>query len=113
MLSKSKSKKKKIKEWLPAILIMTVCILSISTPAFASGGGFDWEDKLQAVADSLTGPVAVTISVITVVGSAIMLSWGEHGSVMRMLLRTVIGLTLALNGASFVAKFGSGSGGLI
>lgn len=113
MLSKSKSKKKKIKEWLPAILIMTGCILSVSTPAFASGGGFEWEDKLQEVADSLTGPVAVAIASITVAGTGLMLAFGEHGSVMRLILRIVFGLACALNAVQFVSKFGSGSGGLI
>lgn len=109
----SKSKKKKIKEWLPAILIMTVCILSVSTPAFASGGGFEWEDKLQEIADSITGPVAVSIALIAVAGVAAMLLGGNQGPVLSLLIKVVVALTIILNIGAVVAKFGSGSGGLI
>lgn len=86
-------------------LMSAVMFLSVAEPAFAKtggggGGGMPWESGLQKVRDSLSGPVAVAISLIAIVASGVMLVFGGD---MQGFMRTgaylalVIGLIVMAN----------------
>ncbi|WP_394230762.1 TrbC/VirB2 family protein [Shewanella colwelliana] len=64
----------------PLVLLALLLLVSMLLPELAhaasSGGGVPWEQPLQKVVDSVTGPVAAGISVLAIVAAGITLVFG-------------------------------------
>lgn len=68
--------------------------------------GLPWEGPLETVKESLTGPVAKGVCVITVAVTGIMIGMGEGGAAGRKLLQLICGLAMALLAIGFIDGLG-------
>lgn len=72
-------------------------------------GALPWEGPICAIAKSLSGPVARSATVIAVVGTGLMLAFGEVGGPFLTGLRILFGLSLALAASSWIPIMFPGS----
>ncbi len=86
-------------------------IMAMSSPAFAGGSGMPWEDPLQKIADSITGPVAKIAGILAVALAGLGFAFAESGGVMRKALGIVFGLAIAFSASTFFVTFFGFSGG--
>lgn len=82
-------------------------------PAFASGTGMPWEGPLQAILESIEGPVARVIAVITIIITGLSLAFGDTSGGTRRLMQIVFGLSIAFAATSFFLTFFSFGGGAL
>jgi len=94
-----------------AIAIITLA--SISTPAFAGGSGMPWEAPLQAILESIQGPVAKILAVIIIIITGLTLAFGDTSGGFRRLIQIVFGLSIAFAASSFFLSFFSFGGGAV
>ena len=87
-------------------------VVLAATPAYAAGSGMPWETPLQAVVDSITGPVAQAAAVIAVTIFGLGLAFSESGSGMRRGLSILFGLAIAFAAASFFLDWFGFAGGM-
>ncbi|HEY9219420.1 MAG TPA: TrbC/VirB2 family protein [Phenylobacterium sp.] len=85
--------------------------LIVASPAWASGSGMPWEQPLEQVVDSITGPVAQAIAVLSVTVFGLSLAFAEGGSVQRRGLGVLFGLAVAFAATSFFMSFFGFAGG--
>jgi type IV secretory pathway VirB2 component (pilin) len=86
------------------LLALTSFLALAAGPALASGGAggaMPWEDKLTAIADSITGPVARAIGVIAIAMFGIGVAVSEGGSLVRRGCSVLFGLAIAFTASSF------------
>jgi type IV secretion system protein VirB2 len=91
----------------------SLLISLMSAPAFAAGAGMPWEAPLQAVLDSIEGPVAKIIAVIIIIVTGLTLAFGETSGGFRRLIQIVFGLSIAFAASSFFLTFFSFGGGAL
>ncbi len=98
-----------------AWISLLVCLLFMPEHAFSAtvgaGGGLPYEDGLTAIRDSVTGPVAFTLSIVgIVVAGGVLVFGGELGSFFRSLifLALVIALIVGSNNL-LTGVFGAGA----
>jgi type IV secretory pathway VirB2 component (pilin) len=99
---------------LVSLLTLTAVLVLTAGPALASGGGgaaMPWDDKLSAVADSITGPVAKAIGVIAIALTGLGVAFSEGGSWVRRGLSVIFGLSIAFTASSFALSFFNFTGG--
>jgi type IV secretory pathway VirB2 component (pilin) len=96
-------------------ILVLICLLVLAShPAWASGGAggaMPWEDKLTAVADSITGPVAKAIGVICIALTGLGVAFSEGGSWVRRGLSVIFGLSIAFTASSFAMSFFNATSG--
>jgi type IV secretion system protein TrbC len=81
---------------------------------FAFDSGMPWEDPLNQITDSLTGPVARSVGLIALAVTGLTLAMGEAGGIFRRLVQVVFGLSIAFSAATWgMSLFGTASGALI
>lgn len=95
-----------------SLVSMTAFMALTASPAYAAGSGMPWETPLQAVVDSITGPVAQAAAVIAVTIFGLGLAFSESGSGMRRGLSIVFGLAIAFAAASFFLDWFGFAGGM-
>lgn len=91
----------------------TAAAWSLAAPAWASGSGMPWEQPLQQVVNSITGPVAQAIAVLSVTVFGLSLAFAEGGSVQRRGLGVLFGLAVAFAATSFFMTFFGFAGGMV
>ena len=103
-----------MKSWLKFVGLVAL-YFGLSTVAFAAGGGtLPWESPLATVRDSLSGPVAMGISVIAlVVAGGTLVFGGELGEFARKTLMLVLAIALIAGGTGLITKLFGISGALI
>lgn len=94
------------------LLVLSIFLMAFATTAFA-GEALPWNTSLEKIEKSLTGPAAVTFSILAVVLLAASTLFGEYGGVVRKSIGVIVGATLILQAPKIAALFGSGSGSLI
>lgn len=96
---------------LKKILGMTLMLFAVVTMLFlpdlahaasAGGGGMPWESPLQKLVDSLTGPVAIGISILCILGAGLALAFGGE---ITGFVRTMIVIVLVVAVIVFAAGF--------
>lgn len=98
----------------PLIVLATVMITTVCCELFASDTGMPWEDPLNQITDSLTGPVARSVGLIALAATGLALAMGEAGGIFRRLVQVVFGLSIAFSAASWgMDLFGTASGALL
>ena len=97
------------------IIVLSTVIMSFICPdLFASGSGMPWEDPLDQITESLTGPVARSVGLIALAMTGITLAMGEAGGIFRRLVQVVFGLSIAFSAATWgMSLFGTASGALL
>ncbi len=82
-------------------------------PAYAAGSNMPWEAPLQAVLDSIQGPVARIVAVIIIIATGLTLAFGDTSGGFRKLIQIVFGLSIAFAASSFFLTFFSFAGGAL
>ena len=91
----------------------SVIALTISVPAHAGGSSMPWEAPLQAILESIEGPVAKIIAVIIIIVTGLTLAFGDTSGGSRRLIQIVFGLSIAFAASSFFLSFFSFGGGAL
>jgi type IV secretion system protein VirB2 len=91
-------------------LLIMLLTLSQSAWAGAGGGGLPWETPLNKVATSLTGPVALSMSLIALmVAGGTLVFGGELSEFARRACVAIMAIAFLVLGAGFMtALFGVG-----
>ena len=98
----------------PVIVIATMIMSFICPELFAADSGMPWEDPLNQITDSLTGPVARSVGLIALAVTGLTLAMGEAGGIFRRLVQVVFGLSIAFSAATWgMSLFGTASGALL
>jgi type IV secretion system protein TrbC len=87
--------------------------LLVSVPAQAAGSSMPWEAPLQAILESIQGPVAKIIAVIIIIATGLALAFGDTSGGFRRLIQIVFGLSIAFAASSFFLSFFSFGGGAL
>jgi len=94
-------------------LLLAVVMLATIGSAQAAGSSMPWEDPLQAILDSIQGPVARIVAVIIIIATGLALAFGDTSGGFRKLIQIVFGLSIAFAASSFFLSFFSFSGGAV
>ena len=81
--------------------------------AYAAGSSMPWEQPLQAILDSVQGPVAKIVAVIIIIVTGLSLAFGDTSGGFRRLIQIVFGLSIAFAASSFFLTFFSFAGGAV
>lgn len=94
-----------------SVLVLFVISFLVASPLIAStSSGMPWEDPLNKIMASLSGPVPKIIGIIMIVGAGLMIAFTE-GQAIKQAMWVCVGLGIALNAASFLTMlFGNASG---
>jgi type IV secretory pathway VirB2 component (pilin) len=88
------------------LAISVLMFLLIYSPSLlaqtATGGGSPWENAVNVLQTSFTGPIARGLSLVAIVVGGLMFAFGEGGS-KRALAGIVFGLGMALGAVNFMA----------
>lgn len=91
----------------------SIILLLTMTNTYASTTGLPWEEPLQKILDSLTGPVAKILGVIAIAIAGFGIAFGESGSGMRRVFQVVLGLSIAFTASTLVVSLFGFSGGTV
>tara|TARA_R110000851_G_scaffold26807_3_gene75609 strand:+ start:81 stop:458 length:378 start_codon:yes stop_codon:yes gene_type:complete len=94
-------------------LLLAVVFLLVASTAHAAGSSMPWEGPLQAILDSIQGPVARIVAVIIIIATGLALAFGDTSGGFRKLVQIVFGLSIAFAASSFFLSFFSFSGGAV
>ena len=103
----------------PARLRVAACVfggfaaIAIAIPAHAAGSSMPWEAPLQAILESIQGPVAKIVAVIIIIATGLALAFGDTSGGFRRLIQIVFGLSIAFAASSFFLSFFSFGGGAL
>jgi len=82
-------------------------------PAYAAGSGMPWEEPLQAILESIEGPVAKIVAVIIIIITGLTLAFGDSSGGFRRLVQIVFGISIAFAASSFFLTFFDFGGGAL
>ncbi len=94
------------------LVVAVLPVLFFVEPAFATTTGMPWEQPLDRLLNSLSGPVARVIGAAAIIFLGLGLAFSEGGSLVRKALWVVMGLSLAFNAISWGLGF-MGFGGAL
>jgi type IV secretory pathway VirB2 component (pilin) len=78
-------------------------LILVAAPAFAqSTGSSPWENAVNVLKTSFTGPIATGLSLVAIVVGGLMFAYGE-GQSKRMLAGIVFGVGMAIGAVNFMA----------
>jgi len=96
-----------------AVLLLAAGALALITSgkALGAGSGMPWEAPLQRILESIEGPVAKVVAVVTIIMTGLSLAFGDMGGGLRRLIQIVFGLSIAFAATSFFLSFFAFAGG--
>lgn len=98
----------------PARIAAVVSIGTLLTdPAFAAGSDMPWEAPLQAILESIEGPVAKIIAVMIIIVTGLTLAFGDTSGGARRMIQIVFGISIAFAASSFFLSFFAFGGGAL
>jgi type IV secretion system protein TrbC len=77
-------------------------LLLVAVPAFAQAGASPWENAVNALKTSFTGPIATGLSLVAIVVGGLMFAYGE-GQSKRVLAGIVFGVGMAVSAVNFMS----------
>ena len=92
----SRRKKMLPNSWLPILMLLQV------TPLHAQSSGSPWENAVNALQTSFTGPIARGLSLVAIVVGGLAFAFGE-GDSKRMLAGIIFGLGMALGSVQLMS----------
>lgn len=94
-----------------AAVALAVIVLPGIVEASSSGGGLPWEGPLDTLKKSITGPVAMVVSLLGVVAcGAALIFGGEMNEFIRKIIMLVLVIALIVGAASVMSTlFGVGA----
>lgn len=105
---KNRAKKSQKGGWLKEnykFILIVMLLIIVSQFGFASSTDMPWEGPLDKLERSLTGPVAKTVAVLSVVVVGGLMAFGEMGSALKKMLGIVLGISLIFAAAAWVPSF--------
>ncbi|WP_227287666.1 TrbC/VirB2 family protein [Boseongicola sp. H5] len=102
-----------LRRFLEAICLAAFVSLSFATAAQAAGSSMPWEAPLQAILESIEGPVAKIIAVMIIIITGLTLAFGDTSGGARRLIQIVFGISIAFAASSFFLSFFSFGGGAV
>ena len=80
-----------------------------------AGTNMAWEKPLEKIMKSITGPVATSLSIISVVVAGLTWAFSEGGGMFGKAIKIVLGIVIALGGAQIITSIGlkTGSGAML
>ena len=93
------------------VLALAALVAIAASPAHAAGSGMPWEGPLDAILQSIEGPVARILATIVIIITGLALAFGESSGGMRKLIQIVFGISIAFAATSFFLSFFSFGGG--
>ena len=97
----------------PLILLAGLLVAGPALAGTTGGTSMPWETPLQTVADSLSGPVAKAIGIISIVITGLGFAFAEGGSALRKGVGIVFGLAIAFTATTFITSFFSITSGAV
>src|SRR5262249_16411826 len=91
---------------------LTLGLTLVPAHALAASAGLPWEQPLQKLVDSMSGPVAKLVGVLAVTLFGLMLAFSD-GAGLRWAMGILFGLAIAFAATSFVVSFFSFGGGAV
>lgn len=90
-------------EQVRSVLLFTAVLALAASPMYAQGGGGSpWENAVNVLQTSFTGPIAKGLALVSIVVGGLMFAFGEGGS-KRMLSGIVFGVGMAIGAVNFMA----------
>jgi type IV secretory pathway VirB2 component (pilin) len=84
-------------------LVRLLAPLLLAVPAHAQqGGGSPWENAVNALKTSFTGPIATGLSLVAIVVGGLMFAYGE-GQSKRAFAGILFGVGMAIGAVNFMA----------
>ena len=83
----------------------------LTMPVWAAGSNMPWEAPLEAILESIQGPVARIVAVIIIVATGLTLALGDTSGGFRKLIQIVFGLSIAFAASTFFLTFFTFAGG--
>jgi type IV secretory pathway VirB2 component (pilin) len=80
----------------------TITALVLVTPAFAQGTGSPWENAVNVLKNSFTGPIATGLSLVAIVVGGLTYAYGE-GHSKRTIAGIIFGVGMAIGAVNFMA----------
>jgi type IV secretory pathway VirB2 component (pilin) len=77
-------------------------MLFAALPVYAQTGASPWENAVNALKTSFTGPIAQGLSLVAIVVGGLMFAYGE-GQSKKMLAGIVFGIGMAIGAVNFMA----------
>jgi type IV secretory pathway VirB2 component (pilin) len=81
---------------LPSLLLL------LAVPVYAQTGSSPWENAVNALKTSFTGPIAQGLSLVAIVVGGLMFAYGE-GQSKKMLAGIVFGIGMAIGAVNFMS----------
>ena len=93
-------------------MLLAALLAPVAAHAATGGGGLPWETPLQTLSNSLSGPVAYTLSLIGLVvsGGVLIFMGGELNHFARMVVQVVLVISFIIAGKNTMSTFGWGGG---
>jgi type IV secretion system protein VirB2 len=91
-----------------------LALLAVPHHALAAGGGGEampWEEPLNQVLASFTGPVAQALCILAIVALGFGFAFSEGGGTLRRILGVLLGLSIAVTATTFGLQFFGFDGG--
>ena len=82
-------------------ILGTMSLLVLAQPVFAQAGGSPWENAVNLLQLSFTGPLARGLSLVAIVVGGLMFAFGE-GQSKRVFAGIIFGLGIALGAVNFM-----------
>jgi type IV secretory pathway VirB2 component (pilin) len=76
--------------------------LFLAVPAYAQAGASPWENAVDALKTSFTGPIATGLSLVAIVVGGLMFAFGE-GQSKKVFAGIVFGIGMAVGAVNFMA----------
>jgi type IV secretory pathway VirB2 component (pilin) len=93
---------KPLPEQVRSVLLFTAVLALAASPMYAQAGGSPWENAVNVLQTSFTGPIAKGLALVSIVVGGLMFAFGEGGS-KRMLSGIVFGVGMAIGAVNFMA----------
>jgi type IV secretory pathway VirB2 component (pilin) len=96
------TKPRRPRPWRRGVLPFAVC-LAIAQNALAQQTGLSpWENAVQVLQNSFTGPIATGLSLVAIVVGGLVFAFGEGGA-KRTLAGIIFGVGMAIGAVNFMA----------
>jgi type IV secretion system protein TrbC len=83
--------------------VLLLLMLTLAVPAFAQGvGGSPWENAVNVLRNSFTGPIATGLSLVAIVVGGLTFAYGE-GHSKKGLAGIIFGVGMAIGAVNFMA----------
>ncbi|WP_157968287.1 TrbC/VirB2 family protein [Cysteiniphilum litorale] len=93
--------------------LMLLLSFGFAAASSTGSGQFGWEKVLKTIADSISGPVAYSIGIITIAISGFAIAFLDLQGGAKWFVRVLCGLSIVFTATSLLSTFGWTSGAMI